>query len=303
MRTAVPTIALVVVLVGLAAATSSGASVRTADGAPPNRVTMITDSVGGVLYWEDSARAELAQGLDLQLETKTCRRLVVIGCSAYGERPPSALQTIQSLGSQLGPIVVIDVGYNDDASTYAAGLDQVMQALVAANVQDVIWVTLEQAKDYLSEIDGVIRNAPRRWPRLVVADWAPVAAAHPSWFSDGLHMNTAGGHGFAAFLRPIVLDACGLPCVPPPPRAKLLPPIVRRYSAIVRWHGNATAVTYDLETRRTASWKLVASRLATTRRTIEGVPGTRTQVRVRARNVQGSPGGWSAIRTIRFKKA
>ena len=105
----------------------------------------------GSRLWVSDARAQLAQGLDFRLETKTCRKLVEIGCYAYGESPPSALTTIQSLGSQLGPIVVIDVGYNDDASTYAAGLDKVMNALVAANVQHVVWVTLEETRSYLNE--------------------------------------------------------------------------------------------------------------------------------------------------------
>ena len=93
---------------------------------------MITDSVGGVLYWSDDARHVLGRGLDFVLETKTCRRLVSVGCPAYGERPPSALATIQTLGSSLGPVVVVDVGYNDLADGYADGLDSVMRALIAA---------------------------------------------------------------------------------------------------------------------------------------------------------------------------
>jgi len=38
---------------------------------PPNRVTVITDSVGGVLFWATEARVTFARGLDLDLETKT----------------------------------------------------------------------------------------------------------------------------------------------------------------------------------------------------------------------------------------
>jgi hypothetical protein len=176
-------------------------------------VTVITDSVGGVLYWAKDARNELAHGLDLRLETKTCRRLVARGCPAYGEVPPSALETIKALGSQLGPLVVVDVGYNDRPDGYADGVDTVMRALVAAKVEYVVWVTLEKTEDQWSSIDRDIQAAAARWPQLVVADWAPVAAAHPTWFVDRAHMNAEGGLGFARFLRPIVFSTCGRTCI------------------------------------------------------------------------------------------
>jgi hypothetical protein len=178
---------------------------------------MITDSVGGVLFWLDAARKELARGLDFHLETKTCRKLVDPGCPAYGDpSPPSALETIRSLGPELGPTVVIDVGYNDQAESYGSNLDQVMRALLDAGVQHVVWVTLEEAHDVWAEINPQIEAAPKRWPQLVVADWASFSAGKP-WFDDGVHMTDVGGAAFAEFLRPFVLDACGAPCAPPPP--------------------------------------------------------------------------------------
>jgi len=195
----------------------TGAAADAVDTVPANRVTVITDSVGGVLYWVTNARKNLARGLDLNLETKTCRRLVGPGCPAYGDpHPASALETIQALGPQLGPTVVIAVGYNDVASLYAGELDQVMDALVAAGVRHVVWVTLEEAQDTWVEINAEIRAAPKRWRLLSVADWAMASAGKP-WFNDGVHMNYEGGLAFADFLRPHVLDACGEPCAPPPP--------------------------------------------------------------------------------------
>src|SRR5437763_16455397 len=80
---------------------------------PPNRVTVITDSVAGIVWWMYQAHPELAAGFDLDIQTRTCRKLVEPGCFAYGESPPSALATIAQLGDQLGPTVVMDVGYND----------------------------------------------------------------------------------------------------------------------------------------------------------------------------------------------
>jgi hypothetical protein len=196
------------------AGTQAAASPATA---PANRVTVITDSVGGVLFWVTDARTMFARGLDLDLETKTCRKLVDPGCPAYGDpAPPSALDTVVSRGTELGSTVVIDVGYNDRAEEYAAHLDEVMRALLAAGVRHVVWVTLEEAQEQWALINAQIRAASARWPQLTVADWAR-AATEPSWFADGVHMTSEGGLGFAEFLRPFVLEACGAPCAPPPP--------------------------------------------------------------------------------------
>jgi hypothetical protein len=195
----------------------AAASANPADKVPENRVTVITDSVGGVLFWATDARTKLARGLDLDLETKTCRKLVDPGCPAYDDpAPPSVLDTIVSRGAQLGRTVVIDVGYNDQADAYAEHLDEVMRALVAAGARQVVWVTLEEAQESWALINARIRAAPQRWPQLVVADWAQAAVDKP-WFVDGVHMTYEGGLAFAEFLRPFVLQACARPCAPPPP--------------------------------------------------------------------------------------
>jgi hypothetical protein len=195
---------------------ASSAPVRAA--APLPRITVITDSVGGVLFWANPPRESLARNLDLDLEVKTCRKLVTPGCPAYGDdHPASALDTIHTLGDAIGSVVVIDVGYNDDPNTYAAGLDEVMHALTDAGVSRVIWVTLEEFESPWAAINTQIRAAPQRWPDLTVADWAPIAVGQP-WFVDGPHMNYDGAVAFSAFLRPYVLAACGGPCAPPPPQ-------------------------------------------------------------------------------------
>ena len=208
---------VVLLLVALAGSASASASPNVLE-SPQNRVTLISDSVAGVLYWVAPARAELARGLELDLQNKGCRKLVDPGCPQPGEpHPPSVLATIEELGGQIGPTVVIDVGYNDLWSSYGDNLDKVMKALVAVGVQHVVWVTLEEFRDPWIGINKAIRAAPERWSQLIVADWARVAADNPSWFYDGVHMNQEGGFAFADFLRPYVLQACGEPCAPPPP--------------------------------------------------------------------------------------
>ena len=206
-------VTLALAAIALVSATSGAAGAPS----PSPRVTMITDSVGGALYWLTDARESLASGFDLDLETKTCRKLVEPGCGAYGDpTPPSALDTIHALGSQLAPIVVIDVGYNDQADTYAAGLDEIMQAAVAAGAQHVIWLTLEEREGVWTQSNKEIWAAAARWPQLTVADWASVSANQP-WYVDEAHLNSVGGTALAAFLRPLLISACGPVCATPPP--------------------------------------------------------------------------------------
>ncbi|MGZ4411397.1 MAG: hypothetical protein ACXVY8_04615 [Gaiellaceae bacterium] len=309
---------LVLSLLSVAAVSAVASGARDVRQAlPPPRVTMVTDSVGGVLYWADRARAELAAGLDFRVEVKACRKLVVKGCYAYGENPPSALETIQALGAErdklgtrLGRLVIVDVGYNDLAETYAAGLDTVMSALVSLGVQHVIWVTLDERQDVWTRINKEIRAATVRWPELVVADWAPVAGKHPEWRADPVHMNEIGAAAFARFLRPIVLATCGSACEPPPattaapapapsPEATLLPPLSSGRTVTIRWRGNDTAVSFDVAVRR-ARWSTVATALKATSFRVKGSPGQSVLARVRARDADGAAGPWSTAQSILF---
>jgi hypothetical protein len=183
-----------------------------ADANSQERVTVITDSVGGALLWLPPAKAALTHGLNVDIEARTCRRLVDPGCPAEGDdHPESTLAAIERLGPALGSTVVIDVGYNDVAEEYAAGIDQVVRALAAAGVRHVVWVTLAERQASWTSINEAIRTTPG----VVVADWAS-ASAGQDWFVDDAHLNWIGGIALARFLRPVVLQACGAGCVAPP---------------------------------------------------------------------------------------
>ena len=201
---------LAIVVAGLfLAAGSSGA---TTSAAP--RVTLVADSVGGVLFWQREARDELARGIDLRIDIRTCRRLATEGCVYDGGRPPSALEAIQALGPAVGPLAVVDVGYNDSPAGYGAALDRVMRALLDTGVERVVWVTLRERRPSWAEINDAIRAGARRWPQISVGEWDRESVGHDEWFADGIHMNWDGGTGFARFLRALVLDACTAACGP-----------------------------------------------------------------------------------------
>ena len=143
-----------------------------------------------------------------------CRRLVAASCSFQGTKPSTVLQVVGAQGRALGPVVVVNVGYNDWAAVY--DVDRVMKALKVAGVKHVIWVTLRQAGSNASiyaQSNARIRSAGKRWrSTLVVADWNAYSSGK-SWFrDDGLHLTTSGALGLARLLRPLVLADALVAC-------------------------------------------------------------------------------------------
>ena len=174
-------------LAGFVGLGTSGAAVTAAP-----RVTLVADSVGGVLFWQRHARDELARGIDLRIDIRTCRRLVTEGCVYDGERPPSALDAIRDLGPALGQVAVIDVGYNDPPNGFAAGIDDHARARRRRGRPG----GLDHAPRASLELGGIndqIRAARKRWPQLAVGEWELETRDHEDWFADGIHMNWDGG--------------------------------------------------------------------------------------------------------------
>jgi hypothetical protein len=170
------------------------------------RVTVIGDSIMASFDYVPAARRSLGKGLDLRADNAVCRRLVAASCAFQGATPSTALDIVRAEGSALGRVVVINVGYNDWVAVY--DVDRVMKALTEVGVQRVIWVTLREAGTYASlyaQSNARIRNADRRWTRMVVADWNAYSR-DKSWFrEDGLHLSVSGAMGLARLLRPLLL--------------------------------------------------------------------------------------------------
>ena len=181
------------------------------------RVSVIGDSVVTAVTDTPPARTLLARNVDLQMLAVVCRRLVQPSCWFNGARPATAMDLIHASGASLGQTVIVESGYNEYVQVYASDIDTVMQGLVDAGVQTVLWVTLrEQRSDYVTMNDQ-IRAATARWPQLVVVDWN-AASRSRRWFNaDGLHLNPEGAIGMARLLRKYVVEyACDGSCVRPP---------------------------------------------------------------------------------------
>jgi ABC-type amino acid transport substrate-binding protein len=162
-------------------------------------VTLIGDSVSAALNWVPSARPLLAQGLNVRFEALSCRRLAAPSCA--NPPPPTALQTILSDGRSLGEVVVMDIGYNDSASSYGSELDTAMRDMLAAGVHHVIWVTLRERYSNYHSTNEVIEAARHRWPQIEIADWNSYSDGKPWFAPDGIHLNTDGAFALARFLR------------------------------------------------------------------------------------------------------
>jgi hypothetical protein len=173
----------------------------------PVRVTFVGDSVPASIMYSPRAKAILARGLATRLDLRVCRRLASASCSYQGSAPTSALQSVQSLGRSLGTVLIVDVGYNESAPGYGAGIDRVMRAARAQGAVGVVWVLLRETRDEYRETNIAIRAAQKRWPQLMVADWNAYSRGKPWFSSDGLHMSITGADALAAFLRPYVFRA------------------------------------------------------------------------------------------------
>jgi hypothetical protein len=254
--------ALVASLLGVAAARPATP--------PPTKVAIFGDSVADVLDYVPEAKQYLAQGLNVVWELRVCRRLVQLSCPYMGVRPPSVLDTVQAANvGDLGPIVVVDVGYNDYVQQYQSDMETVVQALLAKGVQHIIWTTLHEERDDYRRMNVAIRAEAAKWPQITIADFN-AASQGQSWFnSDGIHLNDLGAAGLAKLLRPAILAACGDPCQPPiastpPKRALLIAATARtiRVGAFTVWNppGRGTYAQASATFGRASTCRLVAGK-------------------------------------------
>jgi hypothetical protein len=195
------------------------ASANAADQAPP-QVTVIGDSVLTAVEWNAEPLTLLEQGLNVQLQIGICRRLTGLSCPSEDGRVPTLLDVADSLGPELGKVVLVEVGYNDDHDTFAQSVEQSIDALLAAGVQRIIWSNLHGFTQQWIDMNAVLAAAARRHPELTVIDWNDYASNHWSWFQgDAIHLTHEGAMEMASFFRraidqfvaPVVIEPAPLP--------------------------------------------------------------------------------------------
>jgi hypothetical protein len=188
----------------VAAGTSAADQARPA---APQHVTLIGDSVAEAIPGDNQAVAILGQEIELDLEVAACRRVDQDSCTSSGVQPPNVVQLVNSMGSKLGPNVVVSVGYNDFEDQYAQNIENALDAFKAAGVKRVWWLTLRAAHHPYINMNDDIAKAAQHHPELTVIDWNVYSRSHPEWFQDdGLHLLAGGSEAMAGLIHKALLD-------------------------------------------------------------------------------------------------
>jgi hypothetical protein len=283
-------LSLAAALVALGA--SSFATATATSAVAQERVTLIGDSAATAILWYPEALSILEQGLALQMQVAVCRRLTGESCPYEGSEAPTLLQLVAEQGPDLGSTVVVVMGYNDFAQTFARSVEASLTALRNAGVQRVVWATLSAARVPYLGMNDVLRAATERHPELTIADWNVYARSHPEWFqTDGIHLVEAGGIALATFLRSALqrLDSTPPQIVAYPRR----PPVAylgRRYIWHIAARGGVAPYRWIVEG---ALPRGIALRLDGT---IAGMPKSPGDARIVLRAIDGS-GRTAMLRT------
>jgi hypothetical protein len=98
------------------------------------------------------------------------------------------LQTLKTDG-QLGADVIVALGTNGPITD--SDFDDMMGILGGAS--RVVFVNVHVDRPWQDPNNAVLANGATRYPNVVVADWAALAAQNPQWFgADGTHLAIDG---------------------------------------------------------------------------------------------------------------
>jgi hypothetical protein len=199
--------AALVILVAAPALALPAPTAAAAAPAPRVEVSLIGDSVLASIGVTPAARRVLS-GMDVSIDAEVCRRTGTAGCRWKGEVPASARDVVAASPGQLGDVVVIASGYNDDARRFPADARALLRSLASEGVQRVVWLDLRTPASLSAanqarqrSINDSLRTLDRASPLLRVASWDAASRGHDRWFTDGLHLRTGGAVELARFIR------------------------------------------------------------------------------------------------------
>jgi hypothetical protein len=113
----------------------------------------------------------------------------------------SILSSLKAAG-QLGAEVIVALGTNGPITD--TDFDNMMSILSGAS--RVVFVNTHVDRAWQDPNNAVLTNGAARFPNVVVADWATLAAQNPQWFGgDGTHL-AIGGPGAVALASLIASD-------------------------------------------------------------------------------------------------
>ncbi len=297
-RPAIALATIVVSVLALAGAASSGSTAAT-------RVTVFGDSAATAMAYDPDAKRTLGRGIDLRLEVAACRRVGDASCPYDGVRPPNVIDRATELGTELGPVVVVIVGYNDYEANFADNVEQALAVFRKAGVERVLWATLRASRQSYASMNDMIRDAARRHPEVTVLDWNALSRDMPSWFQpDGIHLTAPGAEAMAGMVNDELVEL-GIAPKPSPPvvrpalaiASRVLPAGNRGRTYVARLKATGGATPYR--------WARVGGvlppglRLAATGR-VSGVPARSGAFTLRARVVDRSGAARTRVFSLRI---
>ena len=269
------------------------------------RVTIFGDSAATAMEYDPDAKRILSRGVDLELELAACRRLGDASCPYDGVRPPNVIDRAQELGADLGPVVVVVVGYNDYEANYAENIDDAMAVFRKAGVQHVLWATLRAGRQSYVDMNDMILAAAKKYPEITVLDWDALSRDQPDWFQpDGIHLTPPGAEGMAAMIEEALVGLGVAPKAVPPPSSRRLLAIASR-SLPTAHEGRRYAVTLKaVGGQAPYRWARTAGSLSpgirlTATGTLAGVPAKTGRFRLRVRVVDGAGTARARILSLR----
>jgi hypothetical protein len=293
-------VVMLVAALGLVAGAQAGSA------APPVRVTVFGDSAATAMAYDPDAKRMLGRGIDLRLEVAACRRLGDTSCPYDGVRPPNVVDRATALGPEMGPVVVVIVGYNDFEANYADNIEQALAAFRKNGVEHVVWLTLRAERQSYLSMNGMITAAAQKHPEMTVVDWNAQARDNPSWLQpDGIHLTPSGAEGMAELVNGALVQL-GVAPRPVVPQARKLLAITSRSLPV--GHLGRTYAARLTAVGGTAPYRWVRSggslapglRLTTTGR-LTGVPTRAGSYKLRARVVDRS--GTARVRLVSLRIA
>lgn len=171
------------------------------------QVLVVGDSIGTGMYWHDSAIRILQRNLAVTWQVAVCRTTTGPGCPFLGSRPEDALDLVEGL-SHVPAYVVLELGYNDDATAFGNSVRELVGALLQRGAAHIFWLTLTEARDPYPAMNAALRAAAATYPTVQILDWNAYSSTHPEWFqTDGLHLLEAGGDAMAHFIHGALISA------------------------------------------------------------------------------------------------
>jgi hypothetical protein len=156
----------------------------------PGHVTAIGDSV--MLDYQTPLQADIA-GIDV--EAAVSRQW------GTGEQMLAQLKSEGRLGAE----VIVALSTNGPIS--ATDFDNMMSELQGAS--RVVFVNVHVDRAWQDPNNAVLAQGAARYPRVVIADWATLAAANPGWFGDdGTHLaiNGTGADALASLITTTLMQ-------------------------------------------------------------------------------------------------